>query len=334
MVRNSGKRERNGEGKGNQTKDNLEDEVDALFRLPLAEFIGARKTLAARLKQGGHGNEADRVKALVKPSISAWAVNQLYWKHREAFDRLIASGQRFRHAQSSRLAGKVADMRGPLDARREALSELSLLATALLRDAGHNPTPDTMRRITTTLEAMSAYASLPDALPPGRLTHDVDPPGFESLASFVPGAAMPERTAEPARVTPSRKGSAATNARRKAVPAGDVRQLEETRQARIAAAKASLQDAKRVLVKTRARAQNAEAAQKKAYADAKEKEKHRREAEERFEKAREASEDAARRALNASAEVEEAAKKVEDAERTVEKASKELESLFRELPAR
>lgn len=330
-MRNSEKRERKGEGKGNPTKGNLEDDVDALFRLPLTEFIGARKTLAARLKQGGHGNEADRVKALVKPSISAWAVNQLYWKHREAFDRLIATGQRFRKAQTSGLAGKVAEIRGALDARREALSDLADLATALLSDAGHNPSLDTMRRITTTLEAMSAYASLPGAPSPGRLTQDVDPPGFDSLASLIPGAGMTERAEEPVRVTPSQKsGSGATSTRRKA--ASGARQSEETRQARIAAAKVSLQDAKRALIKVRATAQSAEAAQKKAYTDAKEKEKHRRETEERFEKARAASEAAARRARSVAAEVEEAAQKVEDAERTVEKASKELESLFREFP--
>jgi len=331
MVRNSGKRESNRAGKKNETRGKLEDNVDALFRLPLAEFIAARKTLAARLKQVGRGNEADRVKGLVKPSISAWAVNQLYWKHREAFDRLIATGQRFRKAQTSGLAGKVAEMRGALDARREALSDLAHLATALLSDAGHNPTSDTMRRITTTLEAMSAYASLPDAPSPGRLTHDVDPPGFESLAPLIPGAGMRERTEEPARVTHSQKSvSAVTNRRRKAAPDGDV---EETRQARIAAAKVSQQDAKRVLIAARARAQSAQAAQKKADADTKEAEKHRRAAEQRFEKARAAAEDAARRARTVTADAEEAVKAVEDAERTVEKASKELDSLFRALPA-
>ena len=311
----------------NQLKGKLEDDVDALFKLPLTEFISARKTLATRLKRDGHGNESDRVKALVKPSISAWAVNQLYWKHREAFDRLIATGQNFRRAQSSRLAGKVADMREALDARREALSELSTLATTVLRDAGHNPTSDMVRRVTTTLEAMSAYASLPDDLAPGRLTQDVDPPGFDSLASFVSVANMPARTKEPARVIPFRKDTAATKAPRKAVPSGDARQIEKTRQAKIAAAKASLQEAKRVLVKAQARAQNAEAAQKKANADAKEKEKLRREAEERFDKARAASEDAARRAQSIMAEVAEAAKAVKGADHTLEVASKELESL-------
>ena len=332
MVRNSGKRESNGAGKENETGGKLEDNVDVLFRLPLAEFIAARKTLAARLKQVGRGNEADRVKALVKPSISAWAVNQLYWNHREAFDRLIATGQRFRKAQTSGHAGKVAEMRGALDARREVLSDLAHLATALLSDAGHNPTSDTMRRITTTLEAVSAYASLPDAASPGRLTHDVDPPGFESLGSWIPGAGMTKRAEEPARVTYSQKSvGAVTNTRRKAAPDGEVRQLEETRQARIAAAKVPLQDAKRVLIGARARAQKAQAAQKKADADAKEAEKHRRAAEQRFEKARAAAEDAARRARTVTAEVEEAVKAVEDAEGTVEKASKELDSLFREL---
>jgi len=304
----------------------LENDVDALFKVPLNEFIGARKTLAARLKQGGNAAEAEQVKALVKPSITAWAVNQLYWKHQEEFDRLIETGQRFREAQTSRAAGKMTDMRVSLEERREVLSDLSRLADAVLQDAGHNASPDTIRRITTTLEAMSAYASLPDGLQPGRLTHDVDPPGFDSLASFVPGAAMPERKKEPAPI-PSPKRSAPPSPPKKEAPAGNVRRIEDSRHAKVSAAKASLQDAKRELVKARIRTQNAEVAQRKALADAKEKEKQRLEAEKRFEKTRAAAADAARRALDAAAEVEEAAKILEDAELAVEEASKKLKSL-------
>ena len=166
-----------------RTSGKLNDDVDELFKLPLAEFTDARNTLAKQLKLNGRANDANLVKSLTKPSVSAWTVNQLYWHYREEFDTLLAAGQRFRKAQTS---GKIADMRGSLEARREALSELSDLATSLLRDAGHNPTPDTIHRITTTLEAISAYASLSDGPTPGRLSQDVDPPGFESLASFVP----------------------------------------------------------------------------------------------------------------------------------------------------
>jgi hypothetical protein len=312
--------------------DDLDDDVDALFRLPLAEFTGARNTLAARLKKSGRGDEAARLKALAKPSISAWAVNQLYWNHREAFDRLIASGERFHKAQTSRGAGKVADMREALDARRDALTRLTDLATSLLQDAGpnlgQNPSLDTTRRITTTLEGMSVYASRSDGPRPGRLTHDVDPPGFESFASFVPAAGLTETTKKPVRFTPSQKSSStSTNAQRKMAANDNVRQLEETRKAKIAAAKVSLQDAKKTLTEARARAQSLEAAQKKADAEEKKAEKHRRDAEENLEKAKAASEDAARRARSVTVEVEEAASAVEDAERKVEEASKQLENI-------
>ena len=288
----------------------LDDDLDALFRLPLTEFTGARNTLAAQLKLGGRRDESEFVKGLAKPSISAWAVNQLYWDHRGAFDRLLTTGERFRQAQTSRLSRKVADMRDALDARRDALSQLSDLATAVLQNAGHNPSPDTIRRITTTLEAMSAYASVPNGPRPGRLTHDVDPPGFESLASYVPS----DGVKEPA------------STRQRAEPAKDTR--EDTRKAKIAAAKATLQEAKSLLTEARARAQSLEALQKKANAEAREAEKQSREAEERFEKARAASKDAAQRARNIANEVEEAVKRLEDIKRSVERASKKLEELF------
>ncbi|HEV8262843.1 MAG TPA: hypothetical protein VGQ19_19070 [Burkholderiales bacterium] len=325
---------RNEDGNGNETKGKLDDDINALFALSSAEFTGARNALAARLKQGGRGDEADRVKALVKPSISAWAVNQLYWKHRKAFDRLIATGQRVRQAQALQFAGKVSDMRGPLDARREALLDLSHLAAALLRDAGHNPTPDMMRRIATTLEAMSANASLTDTPLPGRLTADLDPPGFESLAALIPGAGIKDRTEGPARVSPFQKSASATTNSRKDAPVSDIRELEETRQTRIAGAKVSLQNAERVRSEARARAQGAEVALKKANAAAKQAEKHKREAEERFETASAASEEAGQRARRVAAEAAEATKILEDADRAVEKASKELRSLRPKVPAR
>jgi DNA repair exonuclease SbcCD ATPase subunit len=303
-----------------QIRRSLDEDLDGLFRLPLGEFTAGRNALAAQLKKRGRVDEADLVKTLLKPPISAWAVNQLYWSHRAAFDRLIAAGGRFLQAQTSRLSRKVADMRAALDARSAALTQLSELATALLQDAGHNPSQDVIRRITTTLEAMSAYASSPDGPRPGRLTQDVDPPGFESLASFVPSAGKPELKKEPAR--------------QKAEPLVDNRKLQETRKENIAAAKASLQEAKRVLNEARSKAQTLETAHKKAYAEAREADKQRREAERRFVKAKAESEDAELRVQSAASELEEATEELEAAESNVEKDSKELEKLVRESPTR
>ncbi len=265
-------------------KRNVEDEIDDLFRLPLAEFTSARNSLAARLKKERRANEAERVKLLGKPSVSAWTVNQLYWEQRDAFDQLIATGKRLRPAQ-----------RDSLDARREALVQLSDLATELLQNAGHNPSQETIRRVTTTLEALSAYALLSDGPTPGRLINDVDPPGFASLASLMSGRGA----IEPASI----KSGKATA--KKAVIA-DVRKIQ---QAKIAAAKVSLQDAKRSQTDARARVQSLEAAQKKANTEVRE---------------------ATRRAQSVAAEVEEAAQELEDAKRTLTEATKELESLLRE----
>lgn len=287
--------------KSNSAK--LNDDVDALFKLSLAEFIDARNSLAKSLKQSGRADDANLVKTLVKPSVSAWTVNQLYWNHRDEFEMLLAAGRRFRKAQSS---GKIADMRDSLQARSEALLQLSDLATSLLSDAGHNASTDMIRRITTTLEALTALTDGPTL---GRLSQDVDPPGFESLASFIPAAGT------------KKQATAAVS---------DTRKTDETRNVKIAAAKFSLQAAKKALANARVRVQSLESAKKTALADVKQAEKQLREAEERFKKARTASEAASQRSKNVLADADEAAKAVEDAKRAVDKATKELESLFSE----
>lgn len=304
----------------------LNDEVDELYQLPLAEFTGARNALAARLKQNGRANDASLVKALQKPPISAWAVNQLFWNHREEFDELLAAGKRVHKAS---LGGKAAELRGSLDARRESLAHLSDLAASLLSEAGHNPSLDTIRRITTTLEAVSAQAPSADGPTLGRLSQDVDPPGFESLAGFMTGGGSMKGLVASSRVTALPK-SGATDAQRKAIAAREARQLEQTRQMRIAAAKLALQTAKKSLADARTREQNLESSQKKVLAEVKEAEKRKREAEERFKKANAAHEEVARRARTAGDAASEAAKAVEDAKRSVDKATKELESIFRE----
>jgi hypothetical protein len=297
-------------------KSKIEDEIDALFTLPLAEFTRVRNTLAARLKKEGHRDEAERVKLLGKPPVSAWAVNQLYWNHRDEFEQLIATGKRFHTAQASRSAAKVANMRDSLEARRQSLAGLSELATELLQDAGHNPSQDTLRRITTTLEALSAYALLPDGPTPGRLTQDADPPSFELMASLISGGASPG-TAEP-----SARSKSSTKSK---TPNIDARQI---RQAKIAEAKLLLQEAKKSLADARARAQSSEAAQKKAIADAKETEKQKRAVEERLQRATAVAEAAALRAQSAKEEAAEAVQAVEEAKRVVDTATKELESLL------
>src|SRR5262245_60746986 len=94
-------------------------EIDALFQLPAGEFTAARNALAARLKRAGRIEYAARVKALAKPTATAWAVNQLYWRHRKDVERLIDLGEKVRKAQT----GGQANLRELLDQRRKLILE-------------------------------------------------------------------------------------------------------------------------------------------------------------------------------------------------------------------
>src|SRR5262249_10627193 len=114
---------------------NLDEEIDALFRLPLAEFTPARNALAARLKKLGRAIDVQRVKSLPKPPAPAWAVNQLYWQNPRAIDQLIAVTERVRKVQTGR--AKNADVRALLSEKKRMMAELIEKASAILSAAGH-----------------------------------------------------------------------------------------------------------------------------------------------------------------------------------------------------
>jgi len=214
-------------------------EIDALFKLPLDEFTSARNALAAQLKKAGKQGDAKDVKALVKPSASAWVVNQVYWRHRGLFDRLIETGDRMRRAQVARGTGD--SVRDPASARREAVTALTKIAEGLLLGADRGATRDTLRRVTSTLEALSSWGSLPDAPPAGRLTDDVEPPGFDAIAGFLP-ASKKQAASEPRAVVRSQASTKSARAEQRSAAAG---RAEEERRRALTAAKVAVHEAER-----------------------------------------------------------------------------------------
>jgi hypothetical protein len=297
-------------------------DLDHLFQLPLSEFTAARNALASTLKKAGKQEEAEQVKGLAKPSVSAWAVNQLFWRHRAVFDRLMKGGADLRRAQAAQLAGKAADLRTLLDTRREALAELSRLAAGVLRGIDHQATPEMMRRITTTLEALSTYGTSPDAPPLGRLTDDVAPPGFDTLRALVPrtGTSDAKPAGKPSSVIPFQARAKKSEARGRQGGAIDDKARAREREAQRAAAKQALQEAERSLRDARRAAERAEGGLKEAARRVKEAEAGKAEAEARLERADAALVSARQQARSVAAEAEDAAQAVTDAERAVERA--------------
>lgn len=292
-------------------------DIDALFQLPPDEFTAARNELAARLKGAGKLDEATRVKGLSKPPVSAWVVNQLFWRHKKTFERLMAAGERLRKAQASQLRGKGGDLREPLEARREAIESLSRDAVVLLRESGHAASPDLMRRITTTLEALASYANHPTAPRAGHLTTDIDAPGFDALAALIPRGSGGKRGDEPSRVIPFARKQAPPRSKD---PRERKKQEEADRKARLAAAIAAIQAAEKSLAEARKAAARAEAALKRAAARAKEAERAKEASGARYEKATAAADKARQDARKIASEAEDAAQAVEDAERAVQQA--------------
>jgi hypothetical protein len=155
----------------------LDEKIDDLYQQPLNAFTSARNALAKTLS----GDDAKRVKALVKPNVVPWAVNQVYWRARPTYDRLLKSGERLRHAQIAALEGKAADVRAASEAHRRAIAEAVAEAERHAAAAGSKPAPDALMR---TFEALSLASEPPDA--PGRLTEPLQPAGFEALAGVKP----------------------------------------------------------------------------------------------------------------------------------------------------
>jgi hypothetical protein len=153
------------------------DAVATLYQSSQEAFVTERKRLAAELKTGGDKTGAAQLSKLGRPSLSAWAVNQLWWRARPLFEELLGSSARLRRGD-----------RSASGTHRDALAALRTRAAALLSEGGHAATDATLRRVTTTLAALAAAGGF-EPEPPGALSADRDPPGFETLAGFEAGAA-------------------------------------------------------------------------------------------------------------------------------------------------
>lgn len=163
-----------------------DEEIDALYQLPLDEFTPARNLLAKTLSDGA-------IKKLDKPSVAAWAVNQLYWRERKLYDEVIKTSGQLQTAHKQMLAGKPADVRAVEAFHKEALRKAKDAIRRMLEAAGHNGADAVMMPITETLDA------LPSGDPEGRLTTPLRRTGFEALQGVTIAARpkLPPASIEP-----------------------------------------------------------------------------------------------------------------------------------------
>jgi hypothetical protein len=147
----------------------LDEAFDRLYAAPLEEFTATRNALAKEL-----GAEGARIKALKKPNLAAWALNQLARRYPDELEELFSVTERVRHAQRRVLSGgKATPLREATDERARLVKKLTNLAASILTESGHAAAQSTLSAITSSLIAIAAGEEGAELLKKGRLTREL-----------------------------------------------------------------------------------------------------------------------------------------------------------------
>ncbi len=148
-------------------------DVDDLFSLPVDQFVAARDDLVRRLKAAGHAEQARAVTALRRPTLAAWAVNQVVRADADTWEALVAAGRTVQKAQRRALSGvRDSGLRDASIVRRGLVEALADHAARVLDEAGARAESH-LDDVVATFEAASADPDAATTIGTGRLSAPV-----------------------------------------------------------------------------------------------------------------------------------------------------------------
>jgi hypothetical protein len=170
---------------------------DELYGLPLERFVPERDALAKSLRAAGRREEASRVAKLRKPSVAAWAVNQLVRTQGRALNELLEAGDSLTQAHAAVLSGTGdgRSLRHAVERQRAAVEALLTTARGLLTSDGHDLSSATIDRVAGTLHAAALDQDAREQVRHGRLERELRHVG---LGAAGVSATAPARAAKPA----------------------------------------------------------------------------------------------------------------------------------------
>ena len=173
--------------------DDLPPDADAIYGLPLEDFVPERAAVAKRLRSEGDRETAKRVTALRKPSVAAWTINQLVRSRAKDVAAFTKAADGLRAAQGALLEGRgsPADLRTAREAERKAVGRLIEVARGLF-PGGREPGESTLERIGATLHAAAADEAIRDEVLSGRLLRERESSGFGDLDVELAAAVPPK----------------------------------------------------------------------------------------------------------------------------------------------
>jgi hypothetical protein len=193
------------------SRSEVEEAADQLYALSPREFTAARDTRAKEAKDAGDKDAAREIKALRKPTVTAWLANQLVRHHADEVRPLLELGSALREATAT-LSGP--QLRELSRQRNDVVRALVRQARRLAADAKQSVSEDVARGLEETLNAALADPDQAELLLQGRLSAQLQHSGYGPAEKPPPaGGPKPAAAAKLARAPAGRKPTAAEQRR-------------------------------------------------------------------------------------------------------------------------
>ncbi|HEV7177117.1 MAG TPA: hypothetical protein VGN29_16570 [Solirubrobacteraceae bacterium] len=247
-------------------------DIDDLYGAPLDRFVPQRTEMTKALRKEGRREEAAEVAALRKPSVAAWAVNQLIRTQARSVKDLFDAGDALRraHQQAASGRGDAQALRKATQEERAAVDTLIEAARGLLTSDGHELSPSVIDRVAETLRAAALDPDARAQVGDGRLERELRHVGLGFLGDTGPAAPAPApkgKAPAPKGKAPAPKGK--QDQERKAAEARERERSQARERERAQAlkdARATEKDARRELERAQKAAGSAQARRDKAAA--------------------------------------------------------------------
>jgi hypothetical protein len=197
--------------------------LDELYGLRPDRFTTARTQYAAHARQAGDRALAGRITALRRPTLAAWASNQLVRSHPEQVEPILRLGESLRRAHRDLDGRQLRELTGR---QRALVHALTAQARQLAATAGQPLQESAVHEVEQTLHAALADPDAARRWAGGRLTRALST--TVDLTGAASEIAPPDRQTLPAHGRPADTKTAADD---------EDRRLREQQQERIARAR-------------------------------------------------------------------------------------------------
>jgi hypothetical protein len=175
----------------------FDDAIDELYGAGLDAFVPLRSKLVRELRAQGDKDESEQLAKLRKPTVFAWALNQLARHERRDVDLLLDAGHRLREAQAGVLRGAdKAEFERARQSEKDALRRLERAAAKVLTEERGSASSALLQQISSTLRTAAVSEEGRELLARGRFVAPLESEGFGALAGLapdVPPASAPRR---------------------------------------------------------------------------------------------------------------------------------------------